>query len=76
MALHNRDSNAIEPRPTSPTGMSLDPPNIEAGLAEEKTSPSNQVNWDNEFDSLNPMNWSTSLKWRNLGIISVMSLAT
>jgi len=36
----------------------------------------NQVNWENDDDSANPLNWSTVNKWKNLGIISIMSLAT
>jgi hypothetical protein len=36
----------------------------------------NQVNWENDDDSTNPLNWSPVNKWKNLGIISIMSLAT
>ena len=36
----------------------------------------NQVNWESDDDSANPLNWSPVNKWKNLGIISIMSLAT
>lgn len=49
---------------------------LETGPVDENGPAPNQVNWDNDTDPSNPMNWTPSLKWRNLGIISVMSFAT
>lgn len=48
---------------------------LEAGPVNEKDDV-NQVNWENDDDSANPLNWSPAHKWKNLGIISIMSLAT
>ena len=57
---------------------SRDSSDLEAGATDEKQPKNdpNLVNWETEQDSANPLNWSPSLKWRNLGIISIMSLAT
>lgn len=52
---------------------------VETGPADEKLQSNNDpnmVNWDTDGDEANPMNWTPSFKWRNLGLISVMSFST
>jgi len=52
---------------------------LEAGPTDENPeskSDINLVNWDTDDDPANPLNWSPSHKWQNLGVISIMSLTT
>jgi hypothetical protein len=52
---------------------------LEAGSVHEKPESENNTNlvsWETYKDPANPLNWSPSRKWQNLGVISVMSLAT
>ncbi|KAE9363892.1 MFS multidrug transporter-like protein [Stipitochalara longipes BDJ] len=52
---------------------------LEAGPVDgkpESKNDINEVNWETDNDSSNPLNWSPSRKWRNLGVISIMSLTT
>jgi hypothetical protein len=52
---------------------------LEAGPVDQKLeseSDINEVNWESDDDPANPVNWGTSRKWRNLGVISIMSLTT
>ncbi|ESZ92119.1 hypothetical protein SBOR_7498 [Sclerotinia borealis F-4128] len=37
---------------------------------------SNVVSWDSDSDPLNPMNWSTSKRWANTVVISIMTFST
>jgi hypothetical protein len=56
-----------------------DTSDLEAGPINEKHQSKNdvnQVNWETDEDPANPLNWSPVHKWKNLGIISIMSLAT
>jgi hypothetical protein len=65
----------LSPRDSS----SRDISDLEAGPTDEKhlsKSDVNQVNWETDDDSANPLNWGPSRKWGNLGVISIMSLAT
>jgi hypothetical protein len=65
----------LSPRDSS----SHDVSDLEAGPTSEKhlsKGDVNQVNWETDGDSANPLNWGPSLKWQNLGVISIMSLAT
>jgi hypothetical protein len=48
---------------------------VEEGSPAEKSRP-NVVNWDNEDDPQNPVNWKTFRKRKNLAVISAMSVAT
>ncbi|KAK0513308.1 hypothetical protein JMJ35_004294 [Cladonia borealis] len=41
----------------------------------EKPS-SDEVNWDDDDDPLNPMNWKASTRWLNLLVISMMAFIT
>lgn len=49
---------------------------VEKGAVNKNVLSPDEVNWLDDTDQANPMNWTASLKWRNLGIISIMSLAT
>ena len=44
-------------------------PSVEKPKADE-------VSWDSDDDSLNPMNWKASKKWTNLLIIAMMAFIT
>jgi hypothetical protein len=48
---------------------------VKDGFPEKLPSP-NKVNWENDNDPQNPMNWSSSVKWQNLGVISAMAFIT
>jgi hypothetical protein len=61
---------------SEPRASSHDTSDIEAVPADGKVPSNDEVNWDGANDQMNPMNWGTSRKLQNLGIISVMSLST
>lgn len=60
----------------SPKELITSSPDIEASLGEEKGVSLIEVTWDGENDTENPMNWKASKKWRNVVVISIMSLST
>lgn len=71
--------------PKSPQALAItdspsdDTSDLETGSKEEKHKSKNdvsQVNWENDDDPANPLNWGPFPKWKNLGVISIMSLAT
>ena len=49
---------------------------VEASAVNEKIESPNEINWEGENDQSNPMNWSTAKKWRNLSVVSMMTLST
>jgi hypothetical protein len=59
---------------------SLATSDLEAGPVADKLQPKNingtEINWETDDDPSNPLNWSPSRKWQNLGVISIMSLTT
>ena len=59
----------------SPGNHSPDIVKVEEALSDDKTGPK-VVNWDNENDPQNPLNWGKSVKWRNLAVISAMNIVT
>jgi hypothetical protein len=63
-----------------PKAPSQDSSDLEAGAVVEKLQQKNnnvgEINWETDDDPANPVNWSPSRKWRNLGVISIMSLTT
>lgn len=72
-----------EPRSSvnlAPKASSQETSDLETGAVDEKlpqkNSNVNEINWENDDDPENPLNWGSSRKWRNLGVISVMSLTT
>lgn len=45
--------------------------------SEKQAQPTFQlVTWDSEQDPANPQNWSASLKWGNVILISVITIIT
>jgi len=52
---------------------------LEVGPVDGKSEPKsniNEISWESDDDPSNPKNWSSSRKWQNLGVISIMSLTT
>jgi multidrug resistance protein len=75
MPLSNPDMNDSSTKSVSPTASSSHDLSATYDHQGEKSA-SNIVNWDGENDELNPLNWKPGKKWRNLGVVCMMTVIT
>ena len=73
-AEHDIERDAEKGPSGTPSNAPSEPP--EHGEKEQQATDPNIVWWENEHDRQNPMNWSESKKWANIGLLSFVTFVT